>query len=90
MCDLLQGLLKTAGGDNLTASPTPTYNAEQTRRFFVFALMWSVGALLELDDRAKLEQFLRSHKFKLDLPDCKEDETIFEYMVDKVLQYVVI
>jgi len=46
--------------------------------------MWSVGALLELDDRVKLERFLRDHPSKLDLPPCKSSETMFEYMVDKV------
>ena len=84
MCDLLQGLLKSSAGDNLTSGPAHTYTAEHVRRIFVFALMWSVGALLELDGRAKLEQFIRSHSFDLDLPECKEDETMFEYMVDKV------
>lgn len=44
--------------------------------------MWSLGALLELDDRAKMEEFLAKHQSALDLPPIKEGETIFEYVVD--------
>lgn len=44
--------------------------------------MWSVGSLLELDDRAKMESFLSSQG-NLNLPPVKENETIFEYLVDE-------
>lgn len=44
--------------------------------------MWSVGAVLELDDRSKMEAFVLSHPSKLDWPKCREDETIFEYVVN--------
>ena len=44
--------------------------------------MWSLGALLELEDRAKMEEFTMAHPSGLDLPPIKEGETIFEYVVD--------
>lgn len=87
MCDLLQGLIKTAGDHNTSSgmnSSPPAYTSSQIARYFVFALMWSIGALLELDGRSKLEAFWRGHEYKLDLPKCAHNETIFEYMVDKV------
>ena len=52
-------------------------------KLIVFALMWSTGALLELDDRVKMEEHMRGTKC-LDLPTTSEgsSETIFEYLVD--------
>lgn len=46
--------------------------------------MWSVGALLELDDRAKMEEFTRAN-FELDLPPIAEgsQDTIFEFLVNE-------
>ncbi|CAB1349768.1 unnamed protein product [Coregonus sp. 'balchen'] len=52
-------------------------------RLFVFAVMWSVGALLELEDRSKMEAFLQAHPATLDLPQTQGDQTIFEFMVNE-------
>lgn len=52
----------------------------------MFAIMWSFGAFLELDDRKRLEEFLRtSGEFKLDLPliDANSEETVFDFFVDE-------
>jgi len=48
--------------------------------------MWSVGAYLELEDRAKMEEFMRtSDDFKLDMPQIpsESEATMFEYLVDE-------
>ncbi|ESO89757.1 hypothetical protein LOTGIDRAFT_192667 [Lottia gigantea] len=61
------------------------YSQEHYERLYIFTVMWSVGAFLELDDRAKLEEFIRKNEdFKLDLPDIPSgsDATIFDYCVD--------
>ena len=47
--------------------------------------MWSIGAFLELDDRAKLEEFIRKQEdIRLDLPviPSDSDSTMFDYYVD--------
>lgn len=57
---------------------------EHMERLYVFALMWSVGALLELDDRKKMETWLRENdSISLDLPEVQPDseETMFDYYV---------
>jgi dynein heavy chain, axonemal len=71
--DLLEGLI------NKDKPPS----SAQLGRYYVFALMWSVGALLELNDRKKFEEFLVQNNRGLDLPKIKGDETIFEYVVSE-------
>lgn len=44
--------------------------------------MWSLGVLLELDDRVKMEEFFVKYLSVLDLFFIKEGEIIFEYVVD--------
>ncbi|XP_032818620.1 dynein axonemal heavy chain 5-like isoform X1 [Petromyzon marinus] len=71
--ELLKGLLPEADERRLEHS--------HLQRLLVFALMWSVGALLELEDRARMEAFLRAHPSHLDLPGSANDDSIFEYVV---------
>lgn len=57
---------------------------EHLERLYVFALMWSAGAVLELDDRKKLELWLRGNDaFSLDLPDVPPggEDTMFDFHV---------
>ncbi|XP_051466218.1 dynein axonemal heavy chain 5 [Apus apus] len=75
--NMLQGLIppKEQGGEL-----APKY----LERLYVFSLMWSVGALLELEDRCKMEHWLRNHAgIKLDLPCIPEgsEDTMFDYYV---------
>ncbi|XP_029979746.1 dynein heavy chain 5, axonemal [Sphaeramia orbicularis] len=72
--DLLQGLL-----------PAPEEKQGcrgNVGRLFAFAVMWSLGALLELDDRAKMVAFIQDQGLSLDLPQTQDqDQTIFEFTV---------
>ena len=50
--------------------------------------MWSLGALLELNDREKLESFWREHDgMKPLLPVCEGSQTIFEFVVNATGQW---
>ena len=63
---------------------TGDLSTEHLERLYVFALIWSTGALLELEDRKKMEIWLRSNKsIHLNLPDIPDDSEniMFDYHV---------
>ncbi|XP_076264862.1 dynein heavy chain 8, axonemal kl-3 [Rhynchophorus ferrugineus] len=72
---VLQGIL------DISEEPK-IWTDKQLERLYLFSAMWSLGALLELEDRAKLEAFALEHPSKHDWPKCRENETIFEYVVN--------
>ncbi|XP_052240013.1 dynein axonemal heavy chain 8-like isoform X2 [Dreissena polymorpha] len=79
--DLLEGLIPKR--DDKSTLP-----AAHLEKLFIFALMWSLGALLELEDRAKMEKFMVEHESNLCLPPVRNDETIFEYLVDEKGEWI--
>uniref|UniRef100_H2ZXC8 AAA+ ATPase domain-containing protein n=1 Tax=Latimeria chalumnae TaxID=7897 RepID=H2ZXC8_LATCH len=76
--NLLEGLIPTKEEGGIVSTG-------HLERLFVFGLMWSIGALLELDCRDKLEAFLRNKDFQLDLPTINPDShaTMFEFLVNQ-------
>ncbi|XP_078695417.1 dynein axonemal heavy chain 5-like [Branchiostoma floridae x Branchiostoma belcheri] len=79
LIDLLEGLIPT--GDDGSPKNLPK---DHLAKIFIFALMWSLGALLELEDRAKMEEFIRKHEADLSMPPIEADsqDTMFEFYVD--------
>ncbi|XP_041462810.1 dynein heavy chain 5, axonemal-like [Lytechinus variegatus] len=69
--DLLSGLIP---GEDSNPS------REHLERLYIFCLMWSLGALLELDDRKKMEAWLVERGGLL-LPKTEPGQTIFEFVV---------
>ena len=78
-CRMLDGLLahmnigKGSNGDSALA------------RIFVYALTWSIGALLEGEDRRKWDNFLREQPGSDEnaLPQLRgEEDTVYEYFVE--------
>lgn len=62
-----------------------TISRDHFAKLFVFTMMWSVGAFLEISDRIKLEEFMRNNEeFKLDMPTIEEgtDDSMFDYFVN--------
>lgn len=75
----MQGLL--SGRDEKQLSE------EHIARLFLFAVMWSAGALLEPDDKLKMELFLRKHSAVKELPAVTGEETMFEFVVNAYGQW---
>ncbi|KAJ7419450.1 dynein heavy chain 8, axonemal [Pitangus sulphuratus] len=73
--NLLEGLI----------SPKEGGSPAHLQKLFSFAIMWSLGALLELDSRDKLEAFIRAHDNKLDLPKIPRgtNQTMYEFYVSE-------
>lgn len=74
--DILDGLLIACSANEKKISKL------HLERLFLFAIMWSLGALLELVDREKLEIFLTTHPSNMSWPKRKQKESIFEFLVD--------
>uniref|UniRef100_A0AAG5D7L6 AAA+ ATPase domain-containing protein n=1 Tax=Anopheles atroparvus TaxID=41427 RepID=A0AAG5D7L6_ANOAO len=79
-CDLLDGLLAPQGESD--GSPASVdFSDAHVERLFLFSLMWSLGAALELEDREKMGEYIAKHPSKLKWPKIQPGETIFEYVV---------
>uniref|UniRef100_A0A672TSA7 Dynein axonemal heavy chain 5 n=1 Tax=Strigops habroptila TaxID=2489341 RepID=A0A672TSA7_STRHB len=77
--DLLQGLLSDRDEKQLSE--------EHIARLFTFAVMWSAGALLEPDDRLKMELFLQKHSAVKELPAVNGEESMFEFGINACGQW---
>ena len=76
-CNVLEGLIPKK-------EPTVSLPKEHLEKLYIFCLMWSIGALRELEERAKLEAWMKENT-DLDLPKIEEGsgDTMFEFKVDK-------
>lgn len=74
--NLLEGLIPSKEEGGLST-------ISHLHKLFSFGIMWSLGALLELDSRDKLEAFIRAHDNKLDLPEIPPgtSQTMYEFYV---------
>jgi dynein heavy chain len=63
----------------------PSISSEHLEHLFIFACFWAFGALLELDERKKLQQFMIDKAPNLKYPplDPSTQDTFFEYFVNE-------
>jgi len=56
--------------------------AMAVEKLFLYALTWSLGALLEDEDRNKFDEYLRGIDSNGMMPECEKGETIYEMYVN--------
>lgn len=82
--NLLTGLL--GGGDfsspNPNLSQDPVELASQLEKQFQYCLAWSLGGLLEFEDRVKFDEYMRQYDTNSLMPRVDAGETVYEYFVD--------
>uniref|UniRef100_A0A1X7TC80 Dynein heavy chain AAA 5 extension domain-containing protein n=1 Tax=Amphimedon queenslandica TaxID=400682 RepID=A0A1X7TC80_AMPQE len=66
-CYLLEGLIPSKE-ENYSLKP------QHLEHIYIFSVMWNIGALLELDSRAKMESWMRENKPELDYPPCDPEK----------------
>ena len=65
---------------SLTKDLTDAPNEAALERFFIYALMWSIAGVLENEDRAKVDKFLRN--MTSNMPEATPPDTVFEFNID--------
>ena len=76
---LFQGLTEGPGSEHLSSSETIEIDLE---KIFIYCICWSLGALLEADDRMKFDEWLRERDSEKVMPQVEEGETVYEYFVN--------
>lgn len=68
--------------EEMNKQPLPM-TAEHLRSFYTFALIWSIGALLETNDRIKYDEYFRTNFEHLELPPTSKysNDTMFDFFV---------
>ena len=77
---MLSALIANSEINNVTNSGT-TLDAPRLERIFIFALVWTVGGLLESADRIKVDIKLRS--LTNNLPDTQAPDSVYEFRVSE-------
>jgi len=75
MLNILTGLL----GPWVDRNDTPS--REALERMVIYAMTWSFGAMLEVDDRFKMHSYFE--RCKAPLPKVGEKETVYEFAIDE-------
>jgi dynein heavy chain, axonemal len=77
LCDLLTGLVEGAGAAAIGADLST-----ELEKLFLYCLVWSVGGLLEFEDRVKFDAWLRERDTTAQMPVVEE---VFNLIIEHIL-----
>jgi dynein heavy chain len=80
--NLINGLL-CEGEDQYVLSNDADEMKLQLEKVFIYCLCWSLGGLLEFEDRVKFDKYIRQWDENSLVPEVNEGETVFEYFVNQ-------
>mmetsp|Transcript_17913 Transcript_17913/g.16185 ORF Transcript_17913/g.16185 Transcript_17913/m.16185 type:complete len:3436 (+) Transcript_17913:1-10308(+) len=75
LADLYKGLVEGKGANDVSID-----TEQRIEKIFLYCLAWTVGGVLEAEDRIKFDEFLRGIDRTM-MPKCNPGETIYEYFV---------
>ncbi|OQS07437.1 dynein heavy chain [Thraustotheca clavata] len=78
--NLMTGLLMGDHGNSL--SEDPAVLQKQLEKLFLYCIAWSVGQLLEPEDRVKFDEWLRNLDEQQLMPKLADGNLIYEHFVD--------
>ena len=77
LTSLYKGLTEGNKAIDITAD-----TESRIEKIFLYCLCWSVGGLLEAEQRVKFDEWLRTQDKSGKMPKCQAGETIYEYFVE--------
>jgi dynein heavy chain, axonemal len=77
LCDLFKGLTEGKGAIDIS-----TDTAIRIEKIYLYCLFWTVGGLLEAEDRVKFDEYIRKLDRNNCMPVVEAGETLYEYFID--------
>ncbi|XP_059616596.1 dynein axonemal heavy chain 8-like [Phlebotomus argentipes] len=70
--------------DSLTKAGSNFEDRNVIQRLTLYAMIWSLGALLDANDRKRFQQFIKSQDTNLPWPKITGDQSFFDFFVNSI------
>ncbi|XP_055711493.1 dynein axonemal heavy chain 8-like [Phlebotomus papatasi] len=73
--DILNCLIKSQSG---------ILEEDVVQKLALYSMIWSLGALLDTNDRKKLQKYIQNHPASLPWPKVSDDQSIFDFFINDI------